>query len=75
MYWNRSRRAWSRVAWTPVADPLGLEGVEEAFIGALSQQSPLQLIEGVMPDLARLVGKLSGGGSALARAAGARRPC
>ena len=36
----------------PVMDPLGFEGVEEAFMGALSQQSPLRLIDGVMADLA-----------------------
>ena len=36
-----------------VVDPLGLEGVKELSIGALSQQSPLRLIDGVIPDAAR----------------------
>lgn len=36
-----------------VMDAFGLEGVEEASMGAFSQQSPLRLIDGVMPDRAR----------------------
>ena len=35
-----------------MVDPLGFQGVEELFIGALSQQSPLRLMDGVMPAVA-----------------------
>ena len=37
----------------PMVNPLGLEAVKEALHGALSRQSPLRLIEGVIPDRAR----------------------
>ena len=44
----------------PVVDPLGLEGVDpkggeanKLSIGALPQQSPLRLMDGVTPDAAR----------------------
>ena len=40
-------------AINPMVNPLGLEAVKEALHGALSRQSPLRLIEGVMPDRAR----------------------
>jgi hypothetical protein len=30
-------------------DALGLEVVKKLFVGALSRQSPLQLIEGIIP--------------------------
>jgi hypothetical protein len=35
-----------------VTNALDLERVEELSIGAVSQQSPLRLIDGVIPDLA-----------------------
>jgi hypothetical protein len=37
----------------PVMDPLGLEVWKKLSIGALSQQSPLRLMDGVIPDWAR----------------------